>query len=63
VEESSIESAKAGSAICIADYESLEQLTMDLSIMPGAGIANIEIVPISENNCATDIRQYLQIHS
>ena len=35
-------------ALCITDYESIEQLTLDLAIMPGAGISNIEIVPISE---------------
>lgn len=36
------------SAICIADYDSIEQLAMDLAIMPGAGISNVEVVPISE---------------
>jgi hypothetical protein len=36
------------SAICIADYDSIEQLTTDLTIMPGAGISNVEVVPISE---------------
>lgn len=36
------------SAICIADYESIDQLTMDLAVMPGAGISNIEIVPIPD---------------
>ena len=36
------------SAICIADYESVEQLALDLSIMPGAGISNVEVVPILE---------------
>jgi hypothetical protein len=36
------------SAICIADYDSIEQLTTDLAIMPGAGISNVEVVPISE---------------
>jgi hypothetical protein len=36
------------SAICIADFESIEQLAIDLSIMPGAGISNIEVVPVSE---------------
>jgi len=36
------------SAICIADYESIEQLAIDLATMPGAGISNVEVVPISE---------------
>lgn len=36
------------SAICIADYDSIEQLAIDLAIMPGAGISNVEVVPISE---------------
>ena len=35
-------------ALCITDYESVEQLTLDLAIMPGAGISNIEVVPLSE---------------
>jgi hypothetical protein len=42
------------SAICIADYDSIEQLAMDLAIMPGAGISNVEVVPISEE---TEIKQ------
>ena len=41
------------SAICIADYDSIEQLAMDLAIMPGAGISNVEVVPISDE---TDIK-------
>jgi len=36
------------SAICIADYDSIQQFAIDLAIMPGAGISNIEVVPISE---------------
>lgn len=36
------------SAICIADYESIEQLAIDLAIMPGAGISQVEVVPLSE---------------
>jgi hypothetical protein len=36
------------SAICIADRESIEQLAIDLAIMPGASISNVEVVPISE---------------
>jgi len=34
------------SALCITDYESIEQLTIDLSIMPGAGISNVEVLPV-----------------
>ena len=37
-------------AMCIADYDSVEQITIDLSIMPGAGISGVEIHPI----CKTD---------
>jgi hypothetical protein len=48
-EGSSTERAGAGSAICIADYESIEQLTLDLSVMPGAGIASIEVVPFPDD--------------
>ncbi|MFH1031320.1 MAG: hypothetical protein V1767_01935 [Chloroflexota bacterium] len=36
------------SAICIADYESIEQLAIDLAIMPGAGISQIDVVPLSD---------------
>ena len=36
------------SALCIADFDSIEQLTMDLAIMPGAGISSVEVVPVSE---------------
>jgi hypothetical protein len=47
------------SGVCIADYDSIEQLTMDLAVMPGAGIANIEVVPISGEteleHIATDV--------
>jgi hypothetical protein len=39
---------KAKEAICIADYESVEQITIDLAIMPGAGISAVEVYPISE---------------
>ena len=39
---------KAREAICIADYDSVAQLSIDLSIMPGAGISNVEVLPISE---------------
>jgi hypothetical protein len=36
------------SAICIADYDSVEQLAVDLSIMPGAGISNVEVLSVAE---------------
>jgi hypothetical protein len=36
------------SAICITDYESIEQLAIDLAIMPGAGISNVEVIPLAE---------------
>ncbi len=36
------------SAICITEYDSLEQLAADLAIMPGAGIHNVEVFPISK---------------
>ncbi len=36
------------SAVCIAEYDSIEQLAIDLSIMPGAGISNVEVAPSSE---------------
>lgn len=35
-------------AICVAEYDSIEQLAIDLSIMPGAGISNIEVIPFYE---------------
>jgi len=38
----------ARSAICISDYDSIEQFSIDLSTMPGAGISNVEVVPVSE---------------
>ena len=38
------------SAICIAEYESIEQLSLDLSIMPGAGIFNVEVLPVIEES-------------
>jgi len=34
--------------LCIAEYDSIEQLAIDLSVMPGAGIGNIEVVPVVE---------------
>lgn len=39
---------KARSAICIAEYDSIQQLAIDLAIMPGAGISNVEVLPVSD---------------
>jgi hypothetical protein len=36
------------SAICLADYDAVQQLAIDLAIMPGAGISNVEVIPVSE---------------
>ena len=41
-------SGQARAAVGIADYESVEQLAVDLAIMPGAGISNVEVVPIAD---------------
>ena len=41
---------RARSGVCIADYDSIQQFTLDLSIMPGAGIYNIEIEPVEESS-------------
>ena len=38
----------ARSAMCVADYDSVEQLAIDLAIMPGAGLSAVEVVPVSE---------------
>ena len=38
---------KVKSGICIADYDSIEQLSIDLAGMPGAGISNIEIMTVT----------------
>jgi hypothetical protein len=38
---------KVRSAMCIADYDSVEQLAIDLTIMPGAGISNVEVLPLT----------------
>jgi hypothetical protein len=34
--------------VCIADYDSIEQFAFDISVMPGAGIGSIEVVPVEE---------------
>ncbi len=39
---------RAREGICIADYESVEQFSIDLAIMPGAGISSVEVIPITE---------------
>lgn len=38
---------KPRSLICIAEYEDIQQFSTDLTVMPGAGISNIEIMPVS----------------
>ena len=38
----------ARSAMCLADYDSVEQLALDLAIMPGAGLSAVEVVPVTE---------------
>ena len=38
---------KVKSGICIADYDSIEQLSIDLAGMPGTGILNIEIMTVT----------------
>jgi hypothetical protein len=43
---SDLQSAK--SAIYIAECDSIGQLAMDLAILPGAGISNIEVVTIPQ---------------
>jgi hypothetical protein len=45
----------ARSAMCIADYESIEQLAIDLSIMPGAGISEVEVLPVAETNTTSTV--------
>ncbi|MBN2239977.1 MAG: hypothetical protein JW712_09385 [Dehalococcoidales bacterium] len=42
------------SAVCVTDYDSIQQLAIDISIMPGAGIAGIEVVPVSELDMETN---------
>ncbi len=39
----------ARSALCIADLDSIQQLAIDLAIMPGAGISNVEILQSIED--------------
>ena len=42
------------SAMCIADYDSVEQLGLDLAILPGAGLSAVEVVPMPD---VADTRQ------
>ncbi len=44
-------------AVGIADYDSVEQLSIDISIMPGAGISNVEVVPIEETRVSGQFHQ------
>ncbi len=37
------------SAVCIVENKSIEELAIDLATMPGAGISNVEVRPISED--------------
>ena len=37
------------SVICIANCDSVEQLSREIAIMPGAGVESIEILPLLEN--------------
>jgi hypothetical protein len=41
--------SKVLSAVCVTDYDSIQQLAIDISIMPGAGIAGIEVMPVPED--------------
>jgi hypothetical protein len=56
-------SPSARSAICIAEYDSIEQLALDLSIMPGAGISNVEVLPISDAMAHNYSRKEYQIET
>ena len=40
--------SRVKSGICVTDYDSVEQLSIDLAVMPGAGISNVEIIPVVE---------------
>jgi hypothetical protein len=33
-------------AVCLTNYETIEQMALDLAVMPGAGIASIEVFPL-----------------
>jgi hypothetical protein len=46
---------KVLSAVCVADYDSIQQLAIDISIMPGAGIAGIEVMPVPEEAEAKEL--------
>ncbi len=40
--------SQSRAAVGVADYDSVEQLSIDISIMPGASISNVEVIPIEE---------------
>jgi hypothetical protein len=52
-EKKSTDSQMPRLAVGIADYDSLEQLAMDLAIMPGAGIYDITVYPLVTQEIAT----------
>lgn len=37
------------SVVCMADCDSVEELSRQIAIMPGAGVESIEILPLFEN--------------
>ncbi len=39
-----------GFAVCIANCDSMEKLSKEIAIMPGAGVESIEILPLPENS-------------
>ena len=43
------ENDRPKAAVCVAEFDSIQQLGLDLAIMPGAGISNVEVVPVTEN--------------
>lgn len=50
------------SAICIAECESLQALSRDLAIMPGAGISSVEVFPVSAYK-AVSVSVRRRVHS
>ncbi len=48
VDRNSADFLQPRAAVGIADYDSVQQLSIDISIMPGSGISNVEVVPIEE---------------
>ena len=49
------------SAVCLTDYDTIHQLAIDLSIMPGAGIAGIEVLPVPEETENTELLRRLTV--